>query len=698
MANAVKEWLSGLGLGRYAEAFVDNGYDDMAICHDLSEEDIDAIGVEPAEDRHLILQESKKLQEKGEEKAGPIYFELEAEKTVRIPRMKLKIMILEEMKKDKVKLDEEPYSNTDGTPGESLDDLIEVYALQFNTDEEDVRSCIEALRESAVSCHSSVSSEQSLSPVQKEQPKRPVPSKKPGDYKPTTEQKKPPPKPAAPPVVGASSTEKAKQPPAKPKRTKPSENVGQYINFNEVSSMMSSQSEQEKIPTVEDKQPKAAPRKSLFEDGNTRIPPQKPKSRPLMSRFSPKPEDTAKKEDSPKPEDTAKKEGSPKPEDTGKKKGHSPKPENTGKKEDSEDKLEAGAGHSGISDGEEPSATSQEHEGTPDITHSESKLSAVRMSVSKGFQGLKAKLKKRKPTSSQSLSVSATPSPAATPPPLTANPVFDVGGLTAKDITMSNEDRMKLMMMVKEGKCTVEEAWSQIESYEEERKTKEEITIRKAETEEEMNQEEQLVEIQEAKREPLPKPIRPHAQPSAAPRASSVEKEKPEVSKDEKKEGTVTQAGQPVARPRRRNKPVKPSQLEISETKQSGSDTTNNKPIGGEAEARKGPESKMTVNDMTSKKAMSSGVMFGVQLPQAPAPVEAKVDENEGEQETTEFEQGDKGDETAGKPGKKGFLKNILGIKKKDKIKKEQKAESPRGHATSAAADEKEVKVCLPNS
>ena len=109
--GAVKEWLSSLGLGQYAEAFIDNGYDDMVMCHSLNDEDIDAIGVESAEDRQLILQESKKLQEKPKGTAGPIYYEFEAEQTVKIPRMKLKIMILEEMKRDQVNLDEEPYSN-----------------------------------------------------------------------------------------------------------------------------------------------------------------------------------------------------------------------------------------------------------------------------------------------------------------------------------------------------------------------------------------------------------------------------------------------------------------------------------------------------------------------------------------------------------------------------------------------------------
>ena len=55
--------------------------------------------------------------------------------------------------------------------------------------------------------------------------------------------------------------------------------------------------------------------------------------------------------------------------------------------------------------------------------------------------------------------------------------------------------------------------------------------------------------------------------------------------------------------------------------------------------------------------------------------MEKEVGETGGEQETIQSEQGGKGDEAVGKPGKRGFLKNILGIGKKDKSKKEQKAE-----------------------
>ena len=89
-------------------------------------------------------------------------------------------------------------------------------------------------------------------------------------------------------------------------------------------------------------------------------------------------------------------------------------------------------GQSGISDGEVSSVASRE--GTPGTAQTESKLSTVRLSVSKSFQGLRAKLKKKKTsTSSTSLSVSATPSPAASPPPARANLGSDVGEQSSSD-------------------------------------------------------------------------------------------------------------------------------------------------------------------------------------------------------------------------------------------------------------------------
>ena len=46
MANTtVDEWLRSLGLLNYVQAFIDNGYDDLDICKQIGDEDLDAIGV-----------------------------------------------------------------------------------------------------------------------------------------------------------------------------------------------------------------------------------------------------------------------------------------------------------------------------------------------------------------------------------------------------------------------------------------------------------------------------------------------------------------------------------------------------------------------------------------------------------------------------------------------------------------------------
>ncbi|EFB18670.1 hypothetical protein PANDA_017458 [Ailuropoda melanoleuca] len=43
--NIVYEWLKALQLPQYAESFVDNGYDDLEVCKQIGDPDLDAIGV-----------------------------------------------------------------------------------------------------------------------------------------------------------------------------------------------------------------------------------------------------------------------------------------------------------------------------------------------------------------------------------------------------------------------------------------------------------------------------------------------------------------------------------------------------------------------------------------------------------------------------------------------------------------------------
>ncbi|XP_026470584.1 sterile alpha motif domain-containing protein 5-like [Ctenocephalides felis] len=71
--NIVTEWLKSLGLAHYAESFIDNGYDDLEICKQIGDPDLDAIGVLSASHRQRLLSSVKHLREKG---AASVYFTL----------------------------------------------------------------------------------------------------------------------------------------------------------------------------------------------------------------------------------------------------------------------------------------------------------------------------------------------------------------------------------------------------------------------------------------------------------------------------------------------------------------------------------------------------------------------------------------------------------------------------------------------
>ncbi|KAF7269176.1 hypothetical protein GWI33_017776 [Rhynchophorus ferrugineus] len=77
--NIVAEWLKSLRLGQYAESFIDNGYDDLEICKQIGDPDLDAIGVFNQSHRTRLLHSVRTLREEG---AASVYFSLEeAEKT-----------------------------------------------------------------------------------------------------------------------------------------------------------------------------------------------------------------------------------------------------------------------------------------------------------------------------------------------------------------------------------------------------------------------------------------------------------------------------------------------------------------------------------------------------------------------------------------------------------------------------------------
>lgn len=72
--NIVKEWLKTLKLQRYAQAFIDNGYDDLEICKQIGTPDLDAIGVHPVVHRGKILDAVDRLRQEG---GAAVYFTLE---------------------------------------------------------------------------------------------------------------------------------------------------------------------------------------------------------------------------------------------------------------------------------------------------------------------------------------------------------------------------------------------------------------------------------------------------------------------------------------------------------------------------------------------------------------------------------------------------------------------------------------------
>ncbi|KAK0077774.1 hypothetical protein PV325_003473 [Microctonus aethiopoides] len=73
-SNIVVEWLRSLHLGQYSESFIDNGYDDLEICKQIGDPDLDAIGVFNQNHRLRLLQSVKTLREEG---AASVYFTLE---------------------------------------------------------------------------------------------------------------------------------------------------------------------------------------------------------------------------------------------------------------------------------------------------------------------------------------------------------------------------------------------------------------------------------------------------------------------------------------------------------------------------------------------------------------------------------------------------------------------------------------------
>ncbi|XP_050667548.1 uncharacterized protein LOC126967146 isoform X8 [Leptidea sinapis] len=177
-SNIVIEWLRSLHLGQYAESFIDNGYDDLEICKQVGEPDLDAIGVLNPAHRQRLLHSVRTLREEG---AAAVYFTLEEAAAVRdscrceeevrkeqavatiepakyadeyeegkaelvkIPRIQLKRLLRERLAQDGIRLSLQPYSTTDGDRG-YLEGLASRYADLFSTHYGDVLDHLEELR------------------------------------------------------------------------------------------------------------------------------------------------------------------------------------------------------------------------------------------------------------------------------------------------------------------------------------------------------------------------------------------------------------------------------------------------------------------------------------------------------------------------------------------------------------------------
>ncbi|KAM4522825.1 SAM and SH3 domain-containing protein 1a isoform 4-T4 [Odontesthes bonariensis] len=197
----VYEWLKTLQLSQYVESFVDNGYDDLEVCKQIGDPDLDAIGVYIPHHRQRIHDAVRRLKEEAKETASGLYFTLEpmpptaeiysshmveyesklrgskswtepngdrvgrnggymgAQRNLTLgnrreltiyPKLKLKIMIRDKLIRDGINLAKPPYSNKDGSLG-NIDDLAQEYSEYYNTCFSDVSDRMEELRKRRVS-------------------------------------------------------------------------------------------------------------------------------------------------------------------------------------------------------------------------------------------------------------------------------------------------------------------------------------------------------------------------------------------------------------------------------------------------------------------------------------------------------------------------------------------------------------------
>lgn len=186
--NIVENWLKSLDLDKYTQAFLDNGYDDLEICKQVGEQDLDAIGVESTEDRAKLLDAVKTLKEKGgtavyltledEEKSSPrqtpvrptldnlltdvpppspspgrgldgnpVGHQEDIGDFVTYPKLHLTFLIRDKIQDDRIDLASPPYTAQNLAPcWSSLTALAIKYASELRTCVEDILDRLEDLR------------------------------------------------------------------------------------------------------------------------------------------------------------------------------------------------------------------------------------------------------------------------------------------------------------------------------------------------------------------------------------------------------------------------------------------------------------------------------------------------------------------------------------------------------------------------
>ncbi|XP_037550762.1 SAM and SH3 domain-containing protein 1 [Nematolebias whitei] len=176
--SLVLQWLSKLQLAQYVESFLDNGYDDLEVCKQIGELDLDAIGVQVQYHRHRLLTAVQALKEEDGKKKPGYYFTLEppgapgccpdrgehfgslhqtscpgnhnlrfsdCNDFVPYPKLKLKVLIRDKLAKDGINLGRAPYTYKDGSVG-NLDELAQEYSQYYGTSLSDVCERMEELR------------------------------------------------------------------------------------------------------------------------------------------------------------------------------------------------------------------------------------------------------------------------------------------------------------------------------------------------------------------------------------------------------------------------------------------------------------------------------------------------------------------------------------------------------------------------